>query len=104
MLRGRSAIFWIDNLAAKFGLQKGYSRVEDSGRIVNAFKVKQASLYLRTWFEYVPSEQNIADLPSRDAFQAMLDVIDAVSGGEWTIFEYGMVLPKFESWLAPLGP
>ena len=103
VLRGRAAIFWIDNLAAKFGLQKGYSRVEDSGRIVNAFKVKQASLCLRTWFEYVPSEQNVADLPSRGAFQRMLDVIEAVSGAEWTVFEYAMVLPKFESWLAPLG-
>ena len=102
VLKGRAAIFWIDNLAAKFGLQKGYSRVEDSGRIVNAFKIKQASLSLRAWFEYVPSEQNIADLPSRSAFERMLEVIDVVSGGEWTIFEYSMVLPKFESWLAPL--
>ena len=103
LLRDRAAIFWIDNLAAKFGLQKGYSRVEDSGRIINAFKVQQASLRLRAWFEYVPSEQNIADLPSRDAFQQMLDVIDAVSGGEWTCFEYSMVLPKFNSWMAPIG-
>ena len=58
-LRGRSAIFWIDNLAAKYGLQKGYSRVEDSGRIINSFKIKQASLQFRAWFEY-----------SRSMFQA----------------------------------
>ena len=102
VLRGRSAIFWIDNLAAKFGLQKGYSRVEDSGRIINAFKVKQASLRLRAWFEYVPSEQNVADLPSRGAFQRMMEVVEAVSGAEWTLFEYTVVLPRFESWLAPI--
>ena len=60
-LVGRSAIFWIDNLSAKYGLQKAYSKVEDSGRIINAFKVKQAALRLRCWFEYIPSEQNIAD-------------------------------------------
>lgn len=46
-LRGRSAMFWIDNLSAKYGLQKAYSRVEDSGRIIDAFKVKQAVLNLR---------------------------------------------------------
>ena len=86
----------------QLSLQKGYSRVEDSGRIINAFKVKRASLMLRAWFEYVPSEQNVADLPSRGAFHRMMEVIDAVSGAEWTLFEHTMVLPKFESWLAPV--
>lgn len=102
-LFGRSAMFWIDNLSAKYGLQKGYSKVEDSGRIINAFKVKQASLRLRAWFEYIPSEQNVADLPSRGAFARMLEVIDAVSSGEWTCFTYEPVLPKFSSWMAPVG-
>ena len=36
---GRSAIMWIDNLAAKYGLQKSYSKVSDSGRIINAFAI-----------------------------------------------------------------
>ena len=103
MLRGRSAVFWIDNLSAKYGLQKGYSRVEDSGRIINAFKIKQASLQLRAWFEYVPSEQNVADLPSRGAFERMFEVIDAVMGGEWECFQYLAVLPRFSTWLAPLA-
>ena len=102
-LQGRSAIFWIDNLSAKYGLQKGYSRVEDSGRIINSFKIKQASLQLRSWFEYVPSEQNVADLPSRGAFDRMFEVIDAVMGAEWICFTYSAVLPKFSTWLAPLA-
>ena len=102
-LAGRSAIFWIDNLAAKYGLQKAYSKVEDSGRVINAFKVKQAALRLRCWFEYVPSEQNIADLPSRGAYSRMLEVIDAVSSGEWTLFSYAAVLPNFSTWDAPLA-
>ena len=46
-LINRSAISWIDDLAAEYSLQKAYSKVEDSGRIINAFKVKQAALRLR---------------------------------------------------------
>jgi len=33
-----------------YGLQKGYSRVEDSERIIKAFKIKQASLRLQGGF------------------------------------------------------
>ena len=29
-LLGRNSLLWIDNLAAKYGLQKGYSKVDDS--------------------------------------------------------------------------
>ena len=60
-------------------------------------------LRLRCWFEWVPSEQNIADLPSRGAFDRMMEVIDAVSGPEWVLFSYAAVLPDFSSWDAPLA-
>ena len=103
LLRDRSAIMWVDNLGAKYGLQKGYSKVPDSGRIINAFKLKQAALRMRVWFEYVPSEQNIADLPSRGWWDAMYDAISAVSGDEWTCMSYMMKVPDFSSWLAPLS-
>ena len=100
--RGRAAIFWIDNLAAKYGLQKGYSKVDDSGRIINAFKVRQMMLDMRIWFEYVPSAQNIADLPSRGAFDKMYEVIESVSGSEWVSYTYNMAFGDFSSWTAPL--
>ena len=101
-MRGRAAIFWVDNLAAKYGLQKGYSKVDDSGRIINAFKIRQARLKLRTWFEYVPSAQNVADLPSRGAFDKMFDAIDAVSGQEWVVYSYDLCYGDFSTWSAPL--
>ena len=107
LLRGRRAIMWIDNLAAKYGLQKGYSKVHDSGRIINAFRIKQASLGMRIWFEWVPSEQNIADLPSRGKEAELYRVFDAVacvlSDGFWECYEYEVVMPDFSSWLAPLA-
>ena len=107
MLKGRRAVMWIDNLAAKYGLQKGYSKVADSGRIINAFRLKQAALSMCIWFEWVPSEQNIADLPSRGKESELFQIFDAVSetvsSGEWECYEWEMVLPDFSTWIAPLA-
>jgi len=108
-LYGRRAMFWIDNLAAKYGLQKAYSKVDDSGRIINAFKVRQARLQLSIHFEYVPSHQNLADLPSRGRHDEMRRVIEEATGAApvadgpgQNLFDYDFVLPKFESWGSPL--
>ena len=107
ILKGRKAIMWVDNLAAKYGLQKGYSKVADSGRIINAFRLKQAALGMRVWFEWIPSEQNIADLPSRGKASELYRIFDAVSdyisGSEWECYEWDMVIPDFSTWIAPLA-
>ena len=104
-LRGMDAIMWIDNLSAKYGLQKAYSKVSDSGRIINSFKVKQAELCMRIHFEYVPSKQNLADLPSRGDFEHMRRVIEEATGifprlacEQW----HECVVPDFRSWEAAL--
>jgi hypothetical protein len=65
-LAGRDGYMWIDNMGAKYSLQKGSARKEDSARIVDSFSKRVASLGFRPWIEYVPSAQNVADLPSRD--------------------------------------
>ena len=59
VLFGRSAIFWIDNISAKYGLQKAYSRMDDSGRIINAFKVKQAAFSLAYLVRVCPLVRSI---------------------------------------------
>jgi hypothetical protein len=61
----RHIIHWVDNTSAVAGLIRGYSGVPDSARIVHAFWALAAALGLDVWFEYVPSEANIADAPSR---------------------------------------
>ena len=72
VFREWAAIFWIDNLAAKFGLQNGYSRVEDSGRIVNACQLSRLLCASVLGLNMcLASEQNIAGLPSRGAFERM---------------------------------
>ena len=103
MLQDRQVMMWIDNLSAKYGLQKGYSKVADSGRIVNAFGVKRAALRCDIWFEYVPSEQNIADLPSRGRLAELEVIMELVSGSDWECVYYPeLKLPDVSSWSAHL--
>jgi hypothetical protein len=80
-LAGRDGFMWIDNMGAKYSLQKGSARKEDSARIVDSFSKRVASLGFRPWFEYVPSAQNVADLPSRDKWFEYYSVIGADEHG-----------------------
>jgi len=41
-LRGRDGYMWIDNMGAKYNLQKGSARKEDSARIVDSFAKRVA--------------------------------------------------------------
>jgi hypothetical protein len=57
---------WIDNSGAIGGLLRGYSGIPDCARIVNIFKFATAKLCLASlYIDYVPSESNPADIPSR---------------------------------------
>jgi hypothetical protein len=101
-LRGRQIYHWVDNLAAVAGLSKGYSGKADTARIVNSFNVRQAFLRFRVWWEWVPSSQNIADLPSRWALESIVPgaVVEILPG----IFSSPIpfVIPPFQTWLSPL--
>ena len=65
-LRNRPVELWIDNSGAVGSLIKDYSGVPDCARIVNMFHFAVAKLGLASlWIDYVPSESNPADVPSR---------------------------------------
>ena len=64
-LRGKRALHFVDNTSAVAALSKGYSGVPDSARLVHAFHAYAAGLGCATYFEYVRSEANVADEPSR---------------------------------------
>ena len=59
-------LHFIDNTAALAGLTKGYSRVVDSAHIVHAFHAWNVAIGAHVWFEYVRSEANPSDEPSRN--------------------------------------
>ena len=57
---------WVDNSGAVGGLIKGYSGVPDCARIINLFHFVLARLGIASlWIDYVPTESNVADGPSR---------------------------------------
>jgi len=71
---------WIDNSGAIGGLLKGYSGIPDCARIINTFHFAIAKLGLASiWIDYVPSESNPADAPSRFHEMSHKDVMIASS-------------------------
>ena len=65
----------IDNTSAIAGLVSGYSAAVDSGKIVNAFHAYNVGLQSEPYFEYVRSEANVADLPSRGRIEEIIKVL-----------------------------
>jgi hypothetical protein len=65
-LRGYPVELWVDNAGAIGALLKGYSGKADCARIVNMFHFAVAKCGIASlWTDYVPSESNPADVPSR---------------------------------------
>ena len=64
---GRRAIFWIDNDAARLSLIKTVSASSELLVMAQCFHSYGESDNVACWFERVPSESNVAGLPSRGA-------------------------------------
>ena len=64
-LRGRRVIHWIDNTSACAALAKGYAGAPDSRKLVHATHAVLAALEVSVFFEYVRTDANVADAPSR---------------------------------------
>ena len=73
-LHKRDVIHFIDNTAAASGMAKGYSSVPDSARIIHAFHALNVNLQTNVHFEWVKSEANIADMPTRNKFELLLEI------------------------------
>ena len=65
---GRKVILFIDNTGALSALLHGYASKPDCAAIANVFHLLVAYLSIDIWFEWVPSDANICDLPSRLAY------------------------------------
>jgi hypothetical protein len=64
-LQGRQVMHWVDNSSAVAASVKGYSSAIDSALIVHALHATLARLRLDVWFEYVRTDANCSDDPSR---------------------------------------
>ena len=67
-LVGRRVVHFVDNTVALSAMVNGYSSSTDMAALANAFHLTAVGLGARTYFDYVPSKANIADLPSRGEY------------------------------------
>jgi hypothetical protein len=102
VFKDRQVIHFIDNTSACAALVKGYSRAIDSGLIVNAFHAFNVGVRANVFFEYVRSEANPADLPSRDAPEELASLL-VRAGAAHVVVDVKCRLPTFESWEAPVS-
>jgi len=65
LLEDRRVWFWCDNCAALSGAIHGYARAPHLAQLSNEIHLRFAALQISAWFEWVPTECNIADIPSR---------------------------------------
>ena len=61
----RSVVLFSDNKGAEGSVRRGSARVWDQCKMVHEIWTLAFQLKLHLWIERVPSEQNLADLPSR---------------------------------------
>ena len=100
LFSGRQVIHFIDNTWALAAMVKGYAAPIDSGLIVNAYHAYAAGLRTDTFFEYVRSAANIADLPSRGALPELLAVLGRL-GLRAAAVRVPACFPPLSSWRAP---
>jgi len=65
-----------DNTSAEAATKRGSARCFDQGCLVHTIWLKLAQLRCGAWVERVPTEKNIADLPSRESY-ALLERMQA---------------------------
>ena len=95
VFRGRHVIQFNDISGALSSLINGYASKPDMARIVNVYHLTQFYLRATVWLEWVPSKANIADLPSRLAYDAFFRILPH---SRWV----ETVLPPAHVWVGPL--
>ena len=101
-LAGRRVMHWIDNTSAVAASAKGYSSAIDSARIVHAMHATLAGLGVDAWFEYVRTDANVSDAPSREDMSSVRYALgaDVVAGirGLVTSSPVTAVVPELGGW------
>jgi len=91
-LRSRDVLHFIDNTAAVAGIAKGFSAKPDSARIIHTYHALNVKIQAQVHFEWVKSEDNIADLPSRGE----LELLEEIGSRD-----IGLMIPPISDWLTP---
>ena len=78
LMRDRNVLFFCDSTTAMSAAVHGTARSADMCALTHALHLEFARLQCRPWFEWVPSEANPADIPSRqEGHQPLYDDLQA---------------------------
>jgi len=86
---GRDVLHLADNKSANCGVVNGSSAQPDMARIVCAMRLRLARLKIRLWVDFVKSEANFADDPSREKFNRLV-ALGAI--------EVNVTMPPYRNW------
>ena len=83
-------ITFLDNKGAEGSTAKGFAKAWDQSLLVHEVWTMAWKLKMHLWIHRVPSEENIADLPSRESCELMKDmrftwVPPTVAGIFWNV-------------------
>ena len=98
LLQGRDVLFFCDNTSAMSAAVHGYARSPHMGALSNALHLALASLRCNAWFEWVPTDENCADIPSRPQGPAEQAFYDSLGLKPWP---GGMKFPSLDQIHAP---
>ena len=68
LFAGKPAVHFVDNQGVLWNLVDGASREPGCDAIAHTVAATQLACRVNVWYEYVASDDNIADLPSRNDF------------------------------------
>ena len=95
LLSGRRVCIWSDNVGSERGVTKGAAASWDNSQFIHCIWTHAARINSYLHVMRVPSEENIADLPSRCEYD-LLHALDA----SWLAPVLDVVYTKRESWAA----
>ena len=99
IVSGRKVNHFIDNTVALSALVHGYAGKPDLAKATNVFHMQLVGMRTSAYLDYVPSKANIADLPSRWAF----DILEKeLAGIPCPRSPDVLVVPSISQWKSPL--
>ena len=80
LFRGQNVIHFVDNVGVLAGCISGAGSAPDANQVLQLHSLRLAELQCRYWAEYVESDANLADEPSRDPLCPLLRAMGADVG------------------------
>jgi hypothetical protein len=83
LLRDRRVRIWSDNVGAKNGFRAGAAHATDHNLIIHALWLHAMKNCYGVWIARVASAENLADLPSRESYRVLEELLEKKKYGKY---------------------